>query len=155
MIAIQKSQRIATPSKCTPNLVPCRVHHDGPADASGRYWNPEVNWDGTTATYFRGRRLNGRLLKVPEGCKGVVIKGAKFESGTKPIERLAVVHDENQEACGYELKISEEVGEFDNMIIWGHETMAEADDVFVKGVSEWIRFAELIHAQDEAAKVEN
>ena len=31
--------------QCTPNLLPCRVHHDGPVEASTRYWAPE-NGDG-------------------------------------------------------------------------------------------------------------
>lgn len=155
MITIQKTQRGVTPSKCTPNLVPCRVHHDGPADASGRYWDPEAGWDGTAAAYFRGRKLNGRRLKAPEGYKGVVIKGAKVEPGRKPMKRMATVYDEDEDACEYELRSSEQVGEFDNMMIWGHETMAEADDVFLKGVSEWIRLAKLIHMQDEAPKVDD
>ena len=25
---------------CTPNILPCRVHHDGPIESFDRYWNP-------------------------------------------------------------------------------------------------------------------
>ena len=27
---------------CTPNLLPCKVHKDGPVDASPQHWAPEV-----------------------------------------------------------------------------------------------------------------
>ena len=88
--------------------------------------------------------MNGRKLKVPEGYRGVVIKGAKVELGAKPMEWIATPHDDEEETGESGLKSSEQVGDFDDIIIWGHETMAEADDVFVKGVSEWIRVAELV-----------
>jgi len=39
------------------------------------------------------------------------------------------------------MKLLEEVGEFDQVVVWGHETIAEDDDVFVKGVNEWTSFA--------------
>ena len=65
----------------------------------------------------------------------------------KSTERMATGYYGEEEACEYELKSFKHVGEFDNMIIWGHEAMAEADDVFVKGVSEWIRLANLVRNQ--------
>ena len=28
---------------CTPNILPCRIHRDGPVNASPRYWAPETS----------------------------------------------------------------------------------------------------------------
>lgn len=42
------------------------------------------------------------------------------------------------------VKILEAQGEFDNMMVWGHEMLPAADDTFVKGVEEWVRFAETV-----------
>ena len=37
-----------------------------------------------------------------------------------------------------------EVGSFDKMLIWNHESMVDGDDTFVKGLSEWVGFAEAV-----------
>ena len=42
------------------------------------------------------------------------------------------------------VKILETQGTFDHMMVWGHENMPAADDVYVKGLEEWIRFAETV-----------
>ena len=48
------------------------------------------------------------------------------------------------------MNILEEVAEFGEVIVWGHETLPEDDDTFVRGIEEWISFAEDIHSYDEA-----
>jgi ribonuclease H2 subunit C len=40
MLAIQSSKH--SQGKCTPNILPCRVQHNGPVNASKRFWNPEI-----------------------------------------------------------------------------------------------------------------
>lgn len=42
------------------------------------------------------------------------------------------------------VKILETQGTFDEMIVWQHEFLPAADDTFVKGVEEWVRFAETV-----------
>lgn len=42
------------------------------------------------------------------------------------------------------MKLLQEVGEYDQVVVWGHETMAEDDDVFVKVVNESTSFAESV-----------
>lgn len=37
-------------------------------------------------------------------------------------------------------------GTFDELMVWGHEILPAADDTFVKGVEEWVRFAETVGA---------
>lgn len=38
----------------------------------------------------------------------------------------------------------EEVAEFEEVIVWDHEAIRSGDDAFVKGMEEWIRFAEVV-----------
>lgn len=38
----------------------------------------------------------------------------------------------------------EEVASFDKLVLWGHESLVEGDDPFVKGVEEWIGFADAV-----------
>lgn len=42
------------------------------------------------------------------------------------------------------VKILETQGTFDEMIVWRHEFLPAADDSYVKGVEEWIKFAETV-----------
>jgi ribonuclease H2 subunit C len=42
------------------------------------------------------------------------------------------------------VKILEKQAAFNDFIVWGHETMPAADDPFVKGVEEWLKFAEAV-----------
>ena len=37
MLAVQSTKQTGS---CTPNIFPCRIHHDGPVNASERYWAP-------------------------------------------------------------------------------------------------------------------
>ncbi|MCJ1409317.1 hypothetical protein MMC19_003396 [Ptychographa xylographoides] len=43
------------------------------------------------------------------------------------------------------VKILEEVAVFDKIVVWGHEQIPDDEDIFVRGVEEWIDFAEAIH----------
>ena len=31
---------------CTPNIIPCRIHHDGPLESLERYWQPVADIEG-------------------------------------------------------------------------------------------------------------
>jgi ribonuclease H2 subunit C len=35
-------------------------------------------------------------------------------------------------------------GTFEDLVVWGHEALPAADDTFVKGVEEWLQFAEAV-----------
>lgn len=39
MLSIQRSS--AHSGKTTPNLLPCRIEHNGPVNAAERYWQPQ------------------------------------------------------------------------------------------------------------------
>jgi ribonuclease H2 subunit C len=49
-IQSQKSRESddSPPNTCTPNILPCRIHHDGPVDSLERYWTPLPNEQSTT-----------------------------------------------------------------------------------------------------------
>ncbi|EEQ83260.2 uncharacterized protein BDCG_00065 [Blastomyces dermatitidis ER-3] len=154
-------------SSITPNILPCRIHHDGPVEISARYWNPvvdESNPDTATA-YFRGRRLRGRRVLIPEGYEGVLastdssLQLAALESGTKKNDQGRSHrnfdleededddhHDDSDEDYWKSFAVVEKQGSFSDFMVWDHEKVPAADDPFVKGVSEWIRFAEAMHA---------
>ena len=68
MLAIQKP-KIATQT-CTPNILPCKIHHNGPVNASSRHWDPKTSHNGKEEAYFRGRRLQGHTVKLPDGYQG-------------------------------------------------------------------------------------
>lgn len=42
------------------------------------------------------------------------------------------------------VKVLEETASFDEVVVWGHEAVPESDDPYVRGVEEWIAFAEAV-----------
>jgi ribonuclease H2 subunit C len=157
MLAIEKSK--SHRGKCTPNILPCRINHNGPVDASKRYWNPTktpgkiytlicvsfANFlaDGKTVAYFRGRKLHGKQMNVPKGYRGVVISSTDriLPKSTPAVENDEVVEIEAE----VDVKIMEEQSEFDHIMLWGHEALPdEVSDPYVKGMEEWIALAEQV-----------
>lgn len=134
---------------CTPNTLPCRIHYDGPVNASPRYWAPETAEVGKPEAYFRGRKLRGHEIDVPQGYRGVIVKeGGKDKSAFQNTGREYSEGDEGEEEQE-EINMLNEVGSFEKVVIWNHESMVEGDDAFLKGLSEWIGLAEAIHAPGE------
>lgn len=85
---------------------------------------------------------------MPEGYRGVVVKKADGEEGGKRRDEENEENRKKEEELEEEeeegIKVLEEVATFEELVVWGHEAVPEADDVFVKGVEEWIRFAEAV-----------
>ena len=76
-------------------------------------------------------------MRLPEGYRGAVV-----EKGERGVDRDVEVQKEEEE---------EEVGAlhgkaaFDEVVVWGHESIADsAADPYVRGVEEWISFAEQV-----------
>jgi ribonuclease H2 subunit C len=42
------------------------------------------------------------------------------------------------------VKVLEKQATFGDFVVWAHETIPAADDPYVKGVEEWIKFAEAV-----------
>ena len=103
--------------------------------------------DGKPEAYFRGRKLRGQEIEVPQGYRGVVVKEAGREKTAFQINEkkgLEGEESEEREEEQEEVTILNELGSFDKMLIWNHESMVDGDDPFVKGLNEWIGFAEAV-----------
>ena len=44
------------------------------------------------------------------------------------------------------IRVLEEIAMFEELVVWGHEVMPDKDETFVRGVGEWIAWAEGIHS---------
>jgi hypothetical protein len=99
-----------------------------------------ISPDNKTISYFRGRKLHGKQLKVPNGYRGVVVSST---DRILPKGQSLVTVEDNQDAEEVpEVKVMEEQSQFDNIIVWGHEALPEdTADSYVRGMEEWIAFA--------------
>lgn len=125
------------------NVLPCRINHNGPAKVVKRYWQPRDEADGANTSYFRGRKLKAKLAKLPEKYQGLVLKA----SDKTMIEPILPTPDDEEPELPESTKVIEQVAAFDELVVWGHDRIPSTDDHFVKGIEEWIAFAEAIHAR--------
>ena len=109
--------------------------------------------DGEPVAYFRGRKLKGKEVRVPTGYRGVAVK-KNSEEGRDAVEdrrrrRRNEYTNEYGDEVGEEeeeeqVAVLEEVAAFEEVVVWDHEKVVEDDDGIVKGLAEWIRFAEAV-----------
>ncbi|KAF2645965.1 ribonuclease H1 small subunit [Massarina eburnea CBS 473.64] len=145
MLAIQPK----TSQKSTPNLLPMRINHNGPVNDTERYFQPTKDPEGTSHAYLRGRHLHGTTVSLPSNYTGAVLHITDKNLPQKPPQISEDGDDEEDEDVREEVKIAEMVGEFDEVVVWGHgESVDTERDAFVRGVNEWVGFAESMH-QDE------
>jgi ribonuclease H2 subunit C len=58
--------------------------------------------------------------------------------------------EDMQEQEPEEVKIAEQVGEFDEIVVWQHgTTIDEERDGFVRGMREWVGWAEAMHVDED------
>ncbi|KAL1798536.1 hypothetical protein ACET3X_002573 [Alternaria dauci] len=155
MLSIQPSN----PQKCTPNLLPARVHHNGPINDAERYWRPETDEKGKRHSYFRGRHLHGTTIPLPNNYTGAILHVTDRQlpqSQAQPQQSPADDDDDDDEnaeageSMPVEVKIVEQVGEFDQVIVWGHGGEVDGSgDAFIRGINEWVGFAESMHIDEE------
>ncbi|KAJ5476178.1 Ribonuclease H2subunit C [Penicillium sp. IBT 31633x] len=150
--ANSQSAKSDSAPKCTPNIIPCRIHHDGPVDSLERYWTPVTDAkDNTKTSHFRGRKLRGRRVALPDGYQGVV--ASPTDRVVPPSRQVDGDGVEDAEAEPEEpVKILETQSTFDDFVVFGHEALPAADDMFVKGVEEWIQFADAMHTTPSLTK---
>jgi len=133
----------------TPNVLPCAIKHNGPVSAAERYWNPSTEQDGTTTSFFRGRKLRGKKVALPEGYEGVVLQ----KTDKKVVAKLSLPIPGNDDGADdvaapkeIEASIMDQHAKFEEIMVWEHEAVPEDTDVYVKGIEEWIGFAEAVCA---------
>ncbi|KAL0944610.1 ribonuclease h2 subunit c [Colletotrichum truncatum] len=131
-------------NKAVANLLPCRIHHDGPVGATEHFWNPNKADDGKHVAYFRGRKLHGTTVKLPEQYRGVVMEKSDKPTGNRRPEVEEEIEEEEQQVETGAMDIK---AEFDEIVIWGHEASADAaSDPYVRSIEEWLTVAEQIHS---------
>ncbi|CAD0039483.1 unnamed protein product [Aureobasidium pullulans] len=144
MLAIKKSEKSTS---CVANVLPCRIQHNGPVNATTRHWTPESSSDGQTNTaYFRGRKLHGKTVNLPEGYRGAILQKTNtiLPPTITPSTSTSLEDEEDASSSSStpETKILQEVATFDKIVVWGHEVQPDGqEDVYVRGVSEWIGLA--------------
>ncbi|MCJ1446206.1 MAG: hypothetical protein MMC23_006711 [Stictis urceolatum] len=157
MLSIQPKPSIpsCSPTKVTPHLLPCRTTHNGSVNASKFYWSPEPSSEDSNSqvAYFRGRRLLGREIRLPDTHRGVVARTTERTVERKEEEGQHFGEQDDYGDVGIEeeedkaeVKILEEVGGFERVVLWGHEELPGESEEFVRGVGEWIGFAEGVHS---------
>ncbi|KAK0744212.1 ribonuclease H2 non-catalytic subunit-domain-containing protein [Schizothecium vesticola] len=142
----------STPPKATPHLLPCRVHHNGSIEPIQPFWQPEKQPDGTSTSYFRGRKLHGTPLPLPSGYRGVVA-AAILPPSKDAAEVQEGVIDLEDPNCGKPAQGRLDVqAEFDEVVMWGHEVAVTTDGGpagdggYVRGMEEWVALAGEIHS---------
>lgn len=78
---------------------------------------------------------------IPEGYTGVIATATDRVS-QQPVKNVPAEDDVTE--LEKPVKVLEMQGTFDDMMVWGHEILPAADDPYVKGVEEWVRFAETV-----------
>ncbi|KAJ4351569.1 uncharacterized protein N0V89_006912 [Didymosphaeria variabile] len=145
MIAIRSTNA----KKCTPNLLPARLNHNGPVNDTNHYWKPETDQKGTPHAYFRGRHLHGTPLALPSTHTGAILQ-VTDENLPQPRPQAIDEEDGEDEQETAEVKIAERIGDFDEVVVWGHGGEVEGEqDMFIRGVKEWMGFAEAMHGEEE------
>lgn len=144
MLAIHPTN---TDKQVTPNVLPCAIKHNGPVSAAERYWNPSTEQDGTTTAFFRGRKLRGKKIALPEGYEGAVLQKTDKKVIAKPSIPVPGEEDGAGDATApkeVETLIMDQHARFGEIMVWDHEAVPEGTDVYVKGIEEWIDFAEAV-----------
>jgi ribonuclease H2 subunit C len=146
MLSIQTTKS----QKCTPNLLPARINHNGPINDVNRYWTPSTDDKGTKHAHFRGRHLHGTTLPLPANYTGAVLHMTDKLVPQARTDNGHMEDGDDVEETPEEVKIADQVGEFDEVVVWGHGGEVEAgQDMFVRGMQEWVGFAEAMHVDEQ------
>lgn len=133
--------------KVVPNVLPCTIKHNGPVSSEQRYWNPSIDQDGNSTSFFRGRKLRGKKVVLPEGYEGAVLQKTDKKVVAKPSIPIPGAEDDLDEATApkeIDTMVMEQHAKFKEIMVWDHEAVPDAGDVYVKGIEEWIGFAEAV-----------
>ncbi|KAK6499782.1 hypothetical protein TWF481_010140 [Arthrobotrys musiformis] len=143
------------------NILPCRIKYTGPASSSRQLWNPistsQPATDSTPAaethtSYFRGRKLVGTKVLVPDGYKGRVLIAPDSNaplSGTQKKELLYQDDENDDEGDIEESSQWTTASSFSEIMVWGHEVAVDGtQDGVVRGVEEWMGMAQIMNGYD-------
>lgn len=112
-----------------------------------------VNSNSLMATEVRRKSYNCVSVEADAKTGSVLSNTNKvlLQSGG---DRGAEAEEEGEDER-IEVRLMEEVGEFDEVVVWGHEAVPdETEDAYSKGISEWISFAEAVSKLESRKNVE-
>ncbi|XP_047332879.1 uncharacterized protein C12B10.15c [Impatiens glandulifera] len=116
--------------------LPCCIKYNGPSSVS-QYFKPkptgvEVEDLKVEEAQFRGRRLQGTTIHMPEGYSGSVL-------GKKNLSKSEASSDfEDQSNC-WEVN-----ARFQSITTWNHDNLPSQDDAFLRSFH-WINVAKALH----------
>ncbi|KAJ6833506.1 ribonuclease H2 subunit C [Iris pallida] len=118
------------------HLLPCSIKHDGPSPVS-QYFKPRktgVVVDGLSVeeAYFRGRKLQGVTVPLPDGYRGYVLEKNNLRKGKRA------------EASDGESSNWKSRAEFGNLTYWNHDTLPSLDDPLAR-CFHWFAVADALH----------
>ncbi|PHH83562.1 hypothetical protein CDD82_7123 [Ophiocordyceps australis] len=125
----------AEPSRlqALPNLLPCRIHHDGPMAPISEYWSPTQTKDGSNVAYFRGRRLEGTVVSLPHDFDGVLVQPRAQQQPVAAIE---------SQDSGPQTEKMHVTAHFDKVMVWSHGALPDKTaDPYLRGINEWLQVA--------------
>lgn len=111
-----------------------------------------VSKDGSKNAYFRGRKLKGKSVKIPDGYSGAVLLttdktiGSTQITAPPPPPGYDVENDaEDEEMETDNAKTLEQVATFDEITLWGHDAApSNTEDGYAKAIEEWVAFADTV-----------
>ncbi|KAF3322502.1 ribonuclease H2 subunit C isoform X2 [Carex littledalei] len=128
------------------HLLPCSVKHNGPSPVSD-YFKPrktdvEVEGMNVQEAFFRGRRLHGTTVPIPDGYSGYVLE--KPQVG----KRKKLQNSDGESNCW------QSRGQFGNITYWNHDNMPSSDDAVLRSFH-WFPISDALHKKvtpEEMAK---
>ncbi|KAK6150211.1 hypothetical protein DH2020_017736 [Rehmannia glutinosa] len=114
--------------------LPCCIKYDGPTSVS-HYFKPkptgmEVDGLRVEEAYFRGRKLHGTTVALPQGYSGFIL-GKKCP---------------DKKTCTKDADHWETNATFQNVTVWNHDGMPSKDDAFLRAFH-WFTAANALHRE--------
>ncbi|XP_063995223.1 ribonuclease H2 subunit C [Diachasmimorpha longicaudata] len=126
-----KKEHLETEMDTVLHSMPCKIYGDTPANVS-TYFTPYIRKsdDKHYDASFRGYPLQGKVITVPEGYKGLVLHEQKKPANPKK-ERKFV-----------------STGGFSKFTYWNFDKLPSKNDTIVSAL-DWIDIAEALHGPEE------
>ncbi|XP_062223979.1 uncharacterized protein LOC133922606 isoform X1 [Phragmites australis] len=126
------------------HLLPCGIRLNGGAPVSD-YFKPrstgvEVEGVRMEEAFFRGRKLQGATLALPDGYRGYVLEKKSGEKDT---------HNLDDEVSNFVSR-----AEFQNITYWNHDTAPSAEDSLPR-CFHWLTIANAMHKPVTAEELAN
>lgn len=120
------------------NVVPCKIHYNGPANTQDYYTCTKTCNEGVHESYFRGCKFVGKAMDI-ENYNGYIIEQSE---GLAPVDN----DDENEEGDYKVIHNYATVGQFNHIVVYGHDRLPPANDQYGL-MSDWEKISRAIHSE--------